>query len=212
MRTGRSFCTLKKRLLIILGFIFAVLSGLWYAFFYERDASGPDIVSKTVATGVPFVTPTVTPKTYIAVHICGQVVSPGVVYLETGSRIKDAVDAAEGFTEDADRDWLNLASYLKDGERVYVPAKEETAGFGPADRIAGAEGKEKDTGQNAVININTADAARLTTLPGIGTGRANDIIAYRERVGRFEKKEDIKNVSGIGEALYSRIADRICTE
>ncbi len=213
MRTGRSFCTLKKRLFVIFGIIFAVLSGLWYAFFYERDASGPDIVSEPVATGVPSVTPTVTPKLYIAIHICGKVNSPGVVYLEEGARVKDAVDAADGFSEEADTEWINLASYLKDGERIYIPGKEETAEMRPEDRIRGADGNEKEEGATtAVVNINTADAARLTTLPGIGSSRANDIIAYRERVGRFEKKEDIKKVSGIGEALYSRIADRICTE
>lgn len=216
MRTERPFCTLKKKLFIALIVAFAILSGLWYAFFYKGDIGRSETSSETPVTKVPSPIPTVTPKLYIEVHMCGSVNLPGVVRVEEGSRVITALEEAGGFSEEADREYLNLARFLKDGERIYVPSLEETSVLSHKDRIAGIgidDGSgENDDQKETKVNINKAEVKELTLLPGIGESRAKDIIAYRNKVGAFEKKEDIKNVSGIGDSLYSRIEEFICIE
>ena len=207
-------CALKKKIIIVPILAFAILSGLWYAFFYKGDADETTVARETPSVCVPSVSPTVTPKSYIKVHVCGSVREAGVVCVEKGSRVVTAIEAAGGFSETADREWLNLARIVTDGERIYVPSSGETALLSVKDRI---DGTGLDTGDgenrnNILININTAGTEALTTLPGIGESRAKDIIAYRTRVGLFEKTEDIKNVSGIGDSMYLRIKDLICVE
>lgn len=135
----------------------------------------------------------------ILVHVCGAVVDPGVVALPQGSRAEDALLAAGGFAEDASRDYVNLAGYVSDGEKLYFPTREEVS--------AGIQVQaEADDG---LVNINTADVAALCTLPGIGESRARDIIAYREAHGDFESCEDIMKVSGIKTSVYEKLSDRI---
>lgn len=135
----------------------------------------------------------------ILVHVCGAVAMPGVVSLPQGSRAEDALQAAGGFMEDASRDYVNLAGYVSDGEKLYFPTKEEVS--------AGLQVQmEADDG---LININTADVTVLCTLPGIGESRARDIIAYREAHGDFESCEDIMKVSGIKTSVYNKLSDRI---
>lgn len=135
----------------------------------------------------------------ILVHVCGAVVNPGVVALPQGSRAEDALLAAGGFAEDASRDYVNLAGYVSDGEKLYFPTREEVS--------SGVQVlTEADDG---LVNINTADVAALCTLPGIGETRAGDIIAYREAHGDFESCEDIMKVSGIKTSVYDRLSDKI---
>ena len=135
----------------------------------------------------------------ILVHVCGAVENPGVVSLPQGSRAEDALLAAGGFTEDASRDFVNLAGYVSDGEKLYFPTREEVS--------AGIQVQaEADDG---LININTADVAALCTLPGIGEARARDIIAYRETHGDFASCEDIMKISGIKISVYQKISDKI---
>lgn len=133
----------------------------------------------------------------LTVYVSGEVSAPGVYFFLPGDRAYLAVERAGGFTENADRDAVNLALPLKDGEQLKIPAK----------RSGG------ETGAGPVkININTADTETLTKLSGIGEAKAKAIIAYRQRNGPFEAPEELKNVSGIGEALYQNIAEDICTE
>ncbi len=207
---------------MILISVFAILSGLWYAFFYKTDSAEVATPAVTAEIRVPSETPTITPKPVIFVHICGSVNSPGVVQVEKGSRLVTAIETAGGFNAYADRAYLNLAKVLTDGERIYVPSLEETDELRTADRIAGTgipdvseEGLLNGKGavsEKGIININKATAEELTALPGIGESKARDIVAYRTKAGVFEKKEDIKNVSGIGDSLFFRIADLICVE
>lgn len=151
------------------------------------------------------------------VHICGAVARPGVYTLEEKSRVYQAVEAAGGFLEDADGDFLNQADFLWDGMKLYVPTKEEV-------QEAGAIPKWQDAGQNAgggntgstdgakgasSVNINTADEERLCTLPGIGSSKAKSIISYREKNGSFVRIEDIMNVEGIKDGLFQKIKDKI---
>ncbi|HHY37085.1 MAG TPA: hypothetical protein GX518_05280 [Firmicutes bacterium] len=135
----------------------------------------------------------------VVVHVAGAVKRSGVYRLPEGSRVIDAVEAAGGGTEDADIHALNLADILVDGQRYYVPTREETAG-GRGSYAGTTAGK---------INLNRATRAELETLPGIGPALAERIITYREEHGPFRRPEEIKNVSGIGEKTYENIKDYI---
>lgn len=140
------------------------------------------------------------------IYVCGSVAFPGVYELAPGSRVCDALDAAGGFTEDADVSRINLAAVVRDGDMIFFPKVGEEM---PEGASAGLT-SEDDTGVRCV-NINTADVALLCTLPGIGESKAKAIIRYREEHGAFGDKQEIMNVSGIGENLYGNISDLICT-
>ena len=147
-------------------------------------------------------------KEKIIVHVTGCVENEGIVELEEGARIADAIENAGGATLDADMGKINLAYKLKDGQKIYVPSnieKEEISlvtdeGEGVQDAQGKTSGK---------VNINTATQTELETLSGIGPSMAQKIIEYRNKNGKFTDTEDIKNVPGIGDAKYSAIKDDI---
>lgn len=138
----------------------------------------------------------------LCIHVCGQVKSPGVYYLDNGSRIHDAVVAAGGFKDEADIQYLNLAQLINDGEQIYIPSIDEVA----SGKVASIIGKSIDDG---LIDLNLATEEELKTLPGIGDVKAKAIISYRDSVGYFSNVEDIKNVAGIKDSSYEKIKDYI---
>ncbi len=133
----------------------------------------------------------------IYVHILGQVAQPGLYALRDGDRGVDIVAAAGGFTAEADPAGINLARFLTDGEQIYVPAVGEPA--------AGPSGGSGDT----TVNLNTADAAALDTLPRIGPALADRILAWREKNGPFASVEDLLDVPGIGDAILDGLRDLV---
>lgn len=146
----------------------------------------------------------------LCVYVCGAVAAEGVYFFQEGSRVIDAVKAAGGFTDGADSTYHNLAACLADGQKIYVPTAEETKELTAAERMNGA--KETEGGIQTAqfpVNINTAGKELLMTLAGIGETKAESILAYRQKFGRFQTIEDLKNVNGIGEALLERIKDNI---
>ena len=180
----------------------------------EADSSGS--ASEEVAdSGVSQAEPSL-----IVVYVCGAVNSPGVYELEATARINDAVAAAGGFNDQADKTYVNLAAALQDGMKLYIPTVQETAageekGQSKSDdnlpTYDVAETVDTDSSDNTggLININTASKEQLMTLPGIGEKVAGRIIEYREKNGRFNKPEDIMKISGIKEKLFSKISDKI---
>ena len=147
----------------------------------------------------------------IWVYVCGEVASPGVYELQEGDRITHAIEAAGGLTEAAGQVYLNQAAHLTDGQRIYVPSREEEQTLkeeGSPSDMADA-GMGKDTG---IINLNTATKAELLSLSGIGESRAEAIIAYRETNGGFRKIEDLKKVDGIKEGIFQKIREQITVE
>lgn len=138
----------------------------------------------------------------IRVYVCGAVVRPGVVEIPGGSRIEDALSAAGGFLPDALAEAVNLADWASDGQMLYFPTAEEAAAWLPVSQDAENE-------QSGLVNINTAGAALLCSLPGIGEAKAADIIAYREAHGGFGDCEDIMKVPGIKTSIYEKIHDKI---
>ncbi len=135
------------------------------------------------------------------VHICGEVVSPGVYELSEESRVFQAVEKAGGFTENAAAESLNMAERIKDGMKIIVLSRDEakSANISPA---GSPQGKTQ-------VNLNTAAKEELMTLRGIGESRAEDIISYRDSHGGFKKIEDIMKVSGIKDAAFQKIKDDI---
>jgi competence protein ComEA len=128
------------------------------------------------------------PKTQvIMVQVSGAVNAPGVYTLPRGSRVKDAIDVAQGVTEDADTEYLNLASLLQDGQRLHIPAR------------------QPPTATDKRVNVNTASQEELEALPGIGPEMAKRIIEYRKTSGGFATIDDLKNVSGIGDKVFMRL-------
>ena len=151
---------------------------------------------------------------FVYVHICGAVVSPGVVEVAVDSRVEDALLAAGGFREDAAIDYVNLAAKVEDGQQVYFPTREEAEALTSENGgliASGAEGSLQNRihEQSGKVNINTADVALLCTLPGIGEARAQDIIDYREANGAFQNVEDIMQVPGIKQNAYEKLRDKI---
>ena len=132
-------------------------------------------------------------------HITGAINNPGVIILEEGARIVDALEAAGGETEEADVNRLNLAYVLEDGEKLYIPSKNEE------EQEYITQGKDNMSEGQSKININSAQIEELITLPGVGEATANKIIEYRKENGKFQKIEDLKNVPGIGDSKFENI-------
>ena len=155
-------------------------------------------------------------KATIIVHVIGEVNKPGVVKLEEGSRIIDAINAAGGQTENADLSKVNLAYIIEDGTQIYIPKYNENltetslVRDDAGDEIIKESIVNNEGSANKIkVNINSAKKEKLITLPGIGDSMADKIIAYRTQNGKFEKIEDIKKVSGIGDSKFNNIKDLI---
>ena len=149
----------------------------------------------------------------IAVHVAGAVARPGVYELPEEARIQDAIDAAGGALPDADVEQLNLAERLADGMKVRVPyvgEQAEVTGGGATLSDTSATGQAPEPATPALVNINTADAALLDTLPGIGPSTAQAIIDERASGGPFTTPEDLMRVSGIGEKKFAKLLGLIC--
>ena len=159
----------------------------------------------------------------IIVHISGEVISPGVISLEEGARIVDAINMADGVTEEADLSKVNLAYVLEDAQKIYIPninEKEEKEivenieegvvirGSGMSDENNSSSGNNSKN-ENVKININTANVKELQKLSGIGESIALRIVTYRKENGKFNSIEDLKNVSGIGENKFNKIKNNI---
>lgn len=172
-----------------------------------------------------------TPVTEIVVHVAGAVKKPGVYRLPPGARNDDAVHAAGGFTSAANPDAVNLAAHSEDGSQLYIPTRAEhpsggdtahdsasasvstveSSGSASHPSNAGSSGKSSrssnkfsDPSQGRV-NLNTADAAQLQHIPGIGPAMAERILAYRRTAGRIQSPDELLQISGIGDKKYQKM-------
>lgn len=163
------------------------------------------------APAAPATTTTTLPPD-VAVHAAGAVAEPGVYHLAGTARVADLLDAAGGAAAGADLDRMNLAAVLVDGARVYVPRLGEAVpaveggdgGVGPA---GGSGGGVSASG--APVDLNTADASVLETLPGVGPATATAILDERERRGRFATVDELLEVRGIGDAKLAALRDLV---
>ena len=141
------------------------------------------------------------PVKKISAYVSGQVKKIAVVELEDNGnlRLVDAINAVGGLTDLADTEAVNLAALLTDGQHIHIPTKEIFL-------------RQQSTASDAsgdLVNINTADAARLATLKGIGSALAQRIIDYREENGAFKTVDELKNVRGIGEKKFADLKDKV---
>ncbi|MCY3691232.1 MAG: helix-hairpin-helix domain-containing protein [Chloroflexota bacterium] len=149
----------------------------------------------------------------IAVYLTGEVINPGVYTVAPGQRLTDVVNLAGGPTENADLGRVNLAAYVSDAAHYRIPAKGATD-----DSMVGAVSDTNGSGTSRIpstatcavpVDINVASAECLETLPGIGSVRAQSIVAHRDQAGPFVTADSITAVPGIGDGIYGRIADMI---
>ena len=182
---------LKSTLYLASGILFGLFLAalVWVV---ARNPSGEAVILRPVPTEKP-----------VIVHITGAVPRPGVYALPQGARIQDAISAAGGFLAEAEKSQINLAALLEDGEKLDIPFIE---GASP---ILATPGPTIEAVSTELININTASAEELDSLPGIGATLAQRIIEYREQNGPFINPEDIINVPGIGSGNYERFKDMI---
>jgi competence protein ComEA len=156
-----------------------------------------------------------TVPTEVVVHVAGAVGRPGVQRLPGGSRLVDAVEAAGGANPDADLARVNLAVPVQDGQQVYVPRVGEVppspvgGAGGPSTGSSGSSGDASDSPSGQPVNINTASADELDTLPGVGPATAEAIIAYREQSGPFTSVDQLLDVRGIGDAKLAQLRDLV---
>lgn len=210
---------LKTKIIIAVGAIIIAITVGIYFYKTTKDNSEIEITEDnlTTNTAVENSNETVEENNTIVVHITGEVNYPGVVVLKEGARVVDAIEAGGGETDKADLGSLNLAYMLSDGEKIYVPNKEETSQenqereyitSAKAD-LEQSENGAKSTGTNFKININTAKQEELTQITGIGDSTAKKIIEYRTQNGKFKSIEDIKNIPGIGDSKFNAMKEEI---
>lgn len=200
---------IKKYNSVIIAMVFLTIAGLCYGFGRTGETT---LVSLTNDEKVQVETKNTVPEAaeeadmseteevpVCYVHVCGEVMRPGVYELAEGSRIFEAIKMAGGFSENAAQESLNLAGMISDGMQIMVFSQEE------AESVAA----EKEAVTSGMVNLNTATKEQLMTLKGVGESRAEDIIRYREESGGFQTIEDIMNVPGIKEAGFQKIKDSI---
>lgn len=186
---------ISKNLLLIVGGVVATVVFL----INGVTSSGTDKPSATAA--MPSDQPVVKPAS-IYVHVVGEVASPGIYELDSGSRLVDVIFAAGGFGKNADQASINLAREVTDGEQVVVFK------VGAAPQLIGSVGSS-GTSVSSQISLNRATQAELEALPGVGPALAGRMIDWRTANGGFKKKEDLLNVSGIGDKLFAGIKNQV---
>lgn len=163
----------------------------------------------------------------VTVHVMGAVKNPGVFELPSASRVVDAVRAAGGATGSADLERINLAQKIADTEQIFVPTRSQrrvritvapqhrasTSTVTPSvpgatpTTVAATMGSPGSV--STKVNLNTATAEQLDTLPGVGPSTAKAIISYRTKSGNFKKVTDLMNVPGIGQAKFDAVRDLV---
>ncbi|MEW6726805.1 MAG: ComEA family DNA-binding protein [Bacillota bacterium] len=183
---GVELSSMRKEYLALAVLAVVIIFGIGYKYAAVRGTAHP---GAAVIDGDA-------PPVKILVHVTGAVQQPGVYEFEQGARVNDAVLKAKPQAA-ADIDALNLAALLEDGQKILVP---EVRPDPPASGVPGGTGP-----QSALVNINTADAAVLDGLPGIGPTLAQRIIQYRQEHGVFLSVDDLQNVPGIGESKMAEL-------
>lgn len=214
----------KKQMTTVVVLLFFLAAGGWYFFksggFPEKQKNDTEMTS-VLDTIVAEVSVTQSPKeaspenneekpAELVVYVCGAVNAPGIYTLAADSRLYEAIALAGGFSAEADPAYHNLARSIVDGERIYILSFAETKTLTAEQQVSGEEGAANASrGTDALINLNTATAELLMELPGIGESKAASILEYRARIGQFTDTREIMNVSGIGEAVFEKIKDKI---
>jgi competence protein ComEA len=181
----------SRRLVV---FILVLVACLGFALNFLNGESRVEVISPSAS---PATLEIQKPSLYI--HIVGQVRYPGIYSLEVGSRLIDAIVASGGFLPKADQSSVNLARPLSDGEQIFVLAVGQS--------VSDVSGRSASG--TGLISVNRASQAELESLPGVGPALAGRIIDWRSANGGFKKLDDLKNVGGIGDKLFSGFVKEI---
>jgi competence protein ComEA len=195
----------KKNLLTIIaiiavavfGIIFKILSSPQEIIIDETGAAATEISENSETVFEEY--------EIILAYITGEVNNPGVYELKNGDRVKDIVDMAGGFTDEADTVNINLAQKIRDEDRVYIPKLGES----PPEFETNKKPALIDIN---LIDINSATVSELSALPGIGNVKGQNIVNHRESFGKFKSIEELKNVSGIGEKTFEGLKDLVTAD
>ena len=189
----------------VIGGILLILVGVGGLFSKKEESVEETTVVETTMLAEKSEVST-TQETVIFVDIKGAVKNPGVYQMKVGDRVKDALEAAGGLTEEADSQKVNLAKRLEDQMVIVVPKVGEES-----EEIPTGETRKEAT-KEGKVNINTATVEELKTLKGVGEKKAEAIIEYRKKNGSFKTKEDLMKVRGIGKKLFDSFQERIVTQ
>ena len=201
----------KISVYIVIGFIIIILVLICFMFFKDENMNEDNISfedSLIIDDSIVDEEDVQEEVKKIKIHITGEVNNEGIVELDKGARIDDAIKMAGNITSNADLSKVNLAYELLDGQKVYIPSLNEEIEEYVASE-AGENVLEESEAVGGKININVADASALQTINGVGESLANKIINYRQKNGKFKSIDDLKNVSGIGEKKFEDIKDKI---
>ena len=204
---------LVLNILLVVGIVAAMAGGAVLMF---RESASPDGVAITMDEPDADTRPAAgsvapTTVTTIKVYISGEARRPGVYELPAEARVDDALQAAGGPTADAALEYINLAKRVSDEEHIQIPGQSdarESATSAEAN-LSSVPAELPEQGGSGRLNINTATAEELTSLPNIGQSRAAAIVDYRDREGPFESVDDLKNVGGIGDKITDSIRDLV---
>ena len=189
----------------VIGGVLLILVGVG-GLFSQKEESVEEIEAVVTTVLAEKTEVSTTQETVIFVDIKGAVKNPGVYQMKVGDRVKDALDAAGGLTDEADSQKVNLAKRLEDQMAIVVPKVGEEAEEIPAGET------RKEATKEGKVNINTATVEELKTLKGVGEKKAEAIIEYRKKNGSFKTKEDLMKVRGIGKKLFESFEERIVTQ
>ena len=194
---------------IIIAIFYYIYSQNQKEIFFEESKQENEVQEKTEETE----------NKKIIVHVSGAVKNEGIVELEEGARVANAIEKVGGVRDDAYTKDINYALKLEDGMKIYVPTIEETKQEKEEVNINSESSnyiissnntKTNENSNGQKVNINNADESELDELPGVGPSTAQKIIQYRKENGKFKSIDELKNVSGIGETKFQKIKDLIC--
>lgn len=207
----------QKKIVLLSTLVLTVGIGVSLFRIYLQPQGFTDLQTTIIPITTPNPTPTAAISTHCVVHVSGAVAQPGVYELSGTARVMDAVTAAGGALAAANLDAINLAKPITDGTQIHIPfnLSLESAPSAKSRKQTAARTKKTNTATAAstpgpIINLNTATIAELDSLPGVGAKMAARILEYRDQHGRFNTMDDLKNVSGIGDAKLAKWEGRVC--